>query len=120
MSVRLGPPACLHLLEKAECITILHSSTPRIESTLAGVAVERPDVRLLPMLERAKFDRPDAPVQPPFKRPIPDVQAEHTHVAFLAHSSGSTGLPKLLMLSHRGLLATVLSGTGLKAFNALP
>jgi len=120
MSIRLGPPACLHLLEKAECDTIIHGSTARIDSTLAGVAVARPDVKLVPMLQRPEFDNPASADLPPFTREIPDRDAEHISVVLTAHSSGSTGLPKPLILSHRGLLNTVVSGTGLKAFNALP
>ncbi len=119
LSIRLGPPACLHLLEKAECHTILHGSSARIDSTIAAVVAARPDVALVPMLERSDFDKPSAPAEP-FVRPIPDRDAEHTSVVLIAHSSGSTGLPKPLILSHRALLNTVLSGTGLKAFNALP
>ncbi|KJR86710.1 NRPS-like enzyme [Sporothrix schenckii 1099-18] len=120
MSARLGPPACLHLLKTAESDIVLHSSNARIDSTLAEVVVERPGIQLLPMLTRDEFDKPDAPPQPPFVREIADPDAEHVEVCLMAHSSGSTGLPKPLLLSHRSLQNSLLSGTGLRAFNALP
>ncbi|CAK7215727.1 putative NRPS-like protein biosynthetic cluster [Sporothrix bragantina] len=120
MSARLGPPACLHLLKAAESEIILHGSNARIDSTLAEVKVERPDILMLPMLTRAEFDKPDASPQPPFEREIADKEAEHVEVAMMAHSSGSTGLPKPLLLSHRSMMSSLISGTGLRAFNALP
>lgn len=120
MSIRLGPPACLALLDRAECSTVLCGDTPRIQSVTASIGKVRPDIVFQPMLQRDRFDQPDDLPQPPFERVIADREAEHTQVALIAHSSGSTGLPKPLFLSHRGLLHTRLSGTGLKAFNALP
>lgn len=123
MSARLGPPACLHLLKTAESDVILHGTSARIDSTLVDVVKERPDIRLLPMLTREEFDKPvdvSAPQPPPFTREIADLDVEHVEVALMAHSSGSTGLPKPLLLSHRSLMNSLVSGTGLKAFNALP
>ncbi|OAA61918.1 Male sterility, NAD-binding protein [Niveomyces insectorum RCEF 264] len=125
MSARLGPPACLSLLERAGADTIVHGTSARIDSTLAAVAEARPDIQLLPILARDEFDLPaDAPLPPPFEGSLhgDDAarKAAHGEVALLAHSSGSTGLPKLLMLSHRSMMNSFVSGTGLKAFNALP
>jgi acyl-coenzyme A synthetase/AMP-(fatty) acid ligase len=120
ISIRLGAPACLVLLERADCATVLHGGTRHITTTLAEVSVARSDLTLKPMLPRSAFDDPSATPQPPFERPIADLEAEHTRVTLMMHSSGSTGLPKPLLLSHRSLLNTLVSGTGLKAFNALP
>ncbi|KAI0853128.1 hypothetical protein F5Y00DRAFT_257781 [Daldinia vernicosa] len=71
------------------------------------------------MLARADFDKHEASPEP-FLRDIPIKEMEHVQVTLMMHSSGPTGLPKLLFLSHRSLLASVVSGTGLKAFNPLP
>ncbi|CAK7226670.1 putative NRPS-like protein biosynthetic cluster [Sporothrix curviconia] len=120
MSARLGPPACLHLLNTAESDLMLYGTSARIDSTLAQVKAERPDITMLPMLTRDEFDKPDAPPQPSFQREIADKEAEHVEVAMMAHSSGSTGLPKPLLLSHRSMMNSLISGTGLRAFNALP
>ncbi|CAK7204519.1 putative NRPS-like protein biosynthetic cluster [Sporothrix eucalyptigena] len=120
MSARLGPPACLHLLKTAQSDLILYGTSARIDSTLAEISGERPDITMLPMLTRDEFDKPDSPPQPPFVREIADKEAEHIEVALMAHSSGSTGLPKPLLLSHRSMMNSLVSGTGLRAFNALP
>ncbi|EPE06928.1 nrps-like enzyme [Ophiostoma piceae UAMH 11346] len=120
MSARLGPTACLSLLQAANSDVIIYGSSARIDSTLEEVARERPGVLLLPILTREEFDKPDAPVQPPFVREIADRDAEHAELAMMAHSSGSTGLPKPLLLSHRGVMSSLVTGTGLKAFNTLP
>ncbi|KAI0377293.1 acetyl-CoA synthetase-like protein [Hypomontagnella monticulosa] len=119
MSIRLNQTACLHLLKQAECDTILHGTTIRLSSTVSEIVEARPDIKLIPMPTRTDFDRPGGSTTP-FHRTIPDKGEEHTQVALMMHSSGSTGLPKPLFLSHRSLFASLVSGTGLKAFNALP
>ncbi|KAI2466650.1 acetyl-CoA synthetase-like protein [Annulohypoxylon bovei var. microspora] len=119
ISIRLNQPACLHLLGRVNCDAILYGTTVRINSTIAEIKEARPDLLLIQMPAREDFDRPGLPSEP-FQRPIPDGEEEHTQVTLMMHSSGSTGLPKPLFLSNRGLLASIVSGTGLKAFNALP
>lgn len=119
ISIRLNQPACIHLLERANCDAILYGTTVRINSTMAEIKQARPDLMLIRMPTREDFDVPGGAAEP-FQRPIPDRETEHTQMALMMHSSGSTGLPKPLLLSHRSLLASIVSGTGLKAFNALP
>ncbi|KAI0597659.1 hypothetical protein F4775DRAFT_602084 [Biscogniauxia sp. FL1348] len=101
------------------CDTILHGSTVRIKSTIAEIAEAHQNLKLLPMLAREDFDKPGSSPEP-FIRDIPDKETEHAQLALLAHSSGSTGFPKPLALSHRSVLNNLFSGTGCKAFNALP
>ncbi|KAI1767333.1 acetyl-CoA synthetase-like protein [Hypoxylon sp. FL1150] len=119
ISIRLNQPACIHILERANCDAVLYGTTVRISSTIAEIKQARPDLAFIQMPARESFDIPGAAAEP-FERPIPDKEAEHTQTALMMHSSGSTGLPKPLFLSHRSLLASIVSGTGLKAFNALP
>ncbi|KAI1084936.1 acetyl-CoA synthetase-like protein [Whalleya microplaca] len=119
VSIRLNEPACLHLLEQTKCDTVLYGDTVRINSIMSDIKGARQDLVYIQMPARKDFDKPDQPPEP-FQRPIPDKEAEHAKVALIMHSSGSTGLPKPLFLSHRGLLSSLVSGTGLKAFNALP
>ncbi|KAI8966650.1 acetyl-CoA synthetase-like protein [Daldinia sp. FL1419] len=119
LSIRLNSPACLHLLQQAGCDTMLYGTTARIDSVMAGIKEARQDLTLIKMLSRADFDKPECSSEP-FLREIPDKVMENIQVTLMMHSSGSTGLPKLLLLSHRSLLASVVQGTGLKAFNPLP
>jgi acyl-coenzyme A synthetase/AMP-(fatty) acid ligase len=106
-------------MERTECDTLVVGSTIRVASTVDGLKKARPSLTCIPLPERAEFDKPDSPAEP-FVRPIPDREAEHAQLALFGHSSGSTGLPKPLALSHRSVLNNIYSGTGCKAFNALP
>ncbi|KAI8628656.1 acetyl-CoA synthetase-like protein [Xylariaceae sp. FL1651] len=119
VSIRLSEPACLNLMGRTECDTLVIGSTVRINSTIDGLRKTRPDFTFIPIPTRAEFDKPDSPANP-VVRPIPDKEAEHAQLALFGHSSGSTGLPKPLALSHRSVLNNLYSGTGCKAFNALP
>ncbi|KAI1425982.1 acetyl-CoA synthetase-like protein [Xylaria sp. FL1777] len=119
VSIRLSEVACLNLMERTECDTLIVGSTVRIVATIDGLKKARPDLKFIPMPTRAEFDKPDRPPEP-VVRPILDREAEHTQLALFGHSSGSTGLPKPLSLSHRSILNNVYFGTGCKAFNALP
>lgn len=101
MSVRLSAASCLALLERTGCDTVLYGGTPRITSIITEVAAARPDIELMPTLQRSNFDKPDVAPQPPFERPISDPELEQAQLVVLMHSSGSTGFPKPLYLSHR-------------------
>ncbi|KAI1268286.1 acetyl-CoA synthetase-like protein [Xylariaceae sp. FL1019] len=118
-SIRLSEPAFSNLLEKTGCDTILTGSSTRVKSTVNELKKTRQQLTFIPILTRDDYDKPDGPLEP-FLRPIADKEAEHAQLAFFGHSSGSTGLPKPLALSHRSILNNLYSGTGCKAFNALP
>lgn len=47
-------------------------------------------------------------------------EEEANRVALIIHSSGSTGLPKPIPLTHKALLCHPTQGSGLHNFNALP
>ncbi|KAI0476704.1 putative NRPS-like enzyme [Xylaria cf. heliscus] len=119
VSIRLSEPACLNLMERTECDTLIVGSTVRITAAVDGLKEARSDLHFIPMPMRAEFDKPGSPPEP-VVRPIPDREAEHAQLALFGHSSGSTGLPKPLALSHRSVLNNIYFGTGCKAFNALP
>lgn len=119
VSIRLSETACLNLMERTQCDTMIVGSTVRIAATRDGLKKARPDLRFIPMPTRADFDKPGSPPQP-VVRPIADKEVEHIQPVFFGHSSGSTGLPKPLTLSHRSVLNNIYFGTGCKAFNALP
>ncbi|KAI1806008.1 acetyl-CoA synthetase-like protein [Daldinia bambusicola] len=119
LSIRLNSSACLHLIQQASCDAILYGTTTHINSVMSKITEACPDLTFIKMLARADFDKPQGSLEP-FWRDIPNKEKEHAQVTLMAHSSGSTGLPKLLSVSHRSLLASMVSGTGLKAFNPLP
>ncbi|KAI1813894.1 acetyl-CoA synthetase-like protein [Poronia punctata] len=119
VSIRLSDTACVNLMERTECDTLIVGSTARIRATLDGLKKRRSDLHFLPLPARSDFDKPDSPAEPVL-RDIPDKEAEHSQLALFGHSSGSTGLPKPLAYSHRSVLNNIYSGTGCNAFNALP
>jgi acyl-CoA synthetase (AMP-forming)/AMP-acid ligase II len=49
-----------------------------------------------------------------------ELQDEENTVAFIVHSSGSTGLPKPIYQTHRQCLSNYATGGGMKAFVTLP
>ena len=56
-----------------------------------------------------------------FSRPSPRSGAsEATQIAFIIHSSGSTGLPKPIFQSHRACLSNYSKSFGYRAFLTLP
>lgn len=117
LSLRIAPIAVTNLLQKTYCYTIVHGNTPIIESTVHKVNQDRP-VKSLSIPTRSDYDRPSSD-QPPFVREF-DREEENERIALIIHSSGSTGLPKPVKLSHRALMTHPTQGTGLHNFNALP
>ncbi|KAI0870096.1 hypothetical protein GGS24DRAFT_123597 [Hypoxylon argillaceum] len=94
ISTRLASPALDRLIELTGCSTIL--TTPNFHATLAEVPKERRPA-LLPILSHSDYYRKDAPA---FVR-LCDAEYESKKIAIILHSSGSTGLPKPIWLSHR-------------------
>ncbi|KAH9884554.1 hypothetical protein F4778DRAFT_787662 [Xylariomycetidae sp. FL2044] len=119
MSIRLSEPACLHLLKETNCKTVVYGKASQVTRTLPEMQKARPDITYIPIPSREHFDKPDSPAEP-FYRHIEDLETEHVQQVMWGHSSGSTGLPKPLPLAHRSIINTMMTGTGCKAFNALP
>ncbi|KAJ3557841.1 hypothetical protein NPX13_g9845 [Xylaria arbuscula] len=97
ISTRLASPALDRLIELTGCSAIL--TTPNFHATLAEVPKERRPT-IIPILSHADYYRKDAP---PFVR-FYDAEFESKKVAIILHSSGSTGLPKPIWMSHRSCI----------------
>ncbi|KAI9745045.1 MAG: hypothetical protein M1818_001323 [Claussenomyces sp. TS43310] len=117
LSLRIVPVAIINLLRKSNCYTIIHGHSPQIESTVRKVNEELP-VKLVGIIRRRGYDRPPSD-EPVFVRKY-DREEENGRIALIVHSSGSTGLPKPVMLTHRALLTHPTQGAGMHNFNALP
>lgn len=98
LSTRLASPAIISLLDQAECNTIL--TTPQFHDALSEVQSER-SITLLEMLSHEDYYGVEAPV---FHRTY-DPHKEYPKRAVIIHSSGSTGLPKPIYLTHRSCIA---------------
>ena len=117
LSLRITPAAIINLLRKTDCSAIVHGSSPQIEATVTEVKKDFP-VEVLKAPRRSQYDVPVSS-QPRFTREY-DREEENGRTAVIMHSSGSTGLPKPVMLSHRAILTHPTQGSGYNNFNALP
>ncbi|KAG8629680.1 hypothetical protein KVT40_003545 [Elsinoe batatas] len=97
LSPRLASPAMGSLLDQSQCQTIL--STANFDALLAEVQRDR-DLTVLDMLKQEDYRHPGAA---PFSRPY-DPLRENPKWAVIIHSSGSTGMPKPIYLTHRSCL----------------
>ncbi|KAH6663644.1 hypothetical protein B0J14DRAFT_682919 [Halenospora varia] len=116
LSLRIAPVAVINLLQKTGCSTIVHGSSPKIEGTVQSVNQDFP-IAAINIPTRINYDGVSS--GPRFTRHF-DREEENSKPAIIIHSSGSTGLPKPISLSHRALLTHPTQGTGLHNFNALP
>lgn len=115
LSTRLPTEAYISLLEKTECTRIV--AAPKFTSLVSKVRETYPiDEYALP--DRAVWSRTPAYASR-FVRQTELVDEENT-VAFIVHSSGSTGLPKPIYQTHRQCLSNYAVGSGMRAFVTLP
>lgn len=117
LSPRLAGEACVALLDKVKCDTILYGKTGGIRSTI-GEILQRKLVNCRSI--------PDASTAGAMETTLlvlhrnRNCEARTNKIALILHSSGSTGTPKPLFLTHRTLMTHPLRGPGLTSFNPLP
>ncbi|KAL8874833.1 MAG: hypothetical protein Q9198_006727 [Flavoplaca austrocitrina] len=117
LSLRITPAAILNLLQKTNCTTIVHGQLPPIQASLQEINQKLP-LNAIRIPIRSDYDLIQ-PILPYFTREY-HRDEENSRTALIIHSSGSTGLPKPIFLSHRALLCHPTQGSGLHNFNALP
>ncbi|KAI0968454.1 hypothetical protein F4678DRAFT_443048 [Xylaria arbuscula] len=113
ISTRLASPALDRLIELTGCSTIL--TTPNFHATLAEIPKERQPT-LLPVLSHSDYYRKDAL---PFVR-FYDAEYESKKIAVILHSSGSTGLPKPIWLSHRSCIGAFALNSNIRSLLTSP
>jgi acyl-CoA synthetase (AMP-forming)/AMP-acid ligase II len=117
LSLRLAPVAIINLLNQAGYNTIVHGRSQQIGSTLREVSQEVP-LQTLHTPGRESYEvQKDR--EPKFKR-VFNRDEETNRIALIMHSSGSTGLPKPVFLSHKNVLCHPVQGSGVDNFGALP
>jgi thioester reductase-like protein len=117
LSTRLTPPAYARLLEMADCHTLIipHASQKLIE----GIQDFRPSCTSISLIQRKEYR--NVPRAPKYRRPGPiDIAQEGKKMAWILHSSGSTGFPKPIFLSNLACLANFRKSFGLRAFCTSP
>lgn len=91
---------------------VYHPTIPAISSSLSTT------ITSVPLITRPDYRSPPTTIFPPVPPSLTSHQS--TKTAWIIHSSGSTGFPKPIPLSHRALLANFSKGLGLRAFCASP
>lgn len=117
LSLRLSPVAIENLLKQTGCSTIVRGHSSKLESTIRDVGRDV-SLRTLHTPKRKLYEL-QAGKRPPYKR-VYDRDAETIKIALIMHSSGSTGLPKPVFLSHKNVLCHPVQGAGVDNFGALP
>lgn len=113
LSTRLTAPAYVRLLESGDCSIVV--STEAFALVLDEVNLERKITRL-PLLERSNYI---GVTTPEFQREY-DPESETKKNAMIIHSSGSTGHPKPIWISHATCLANFPKNFGMRALTTSP
>ena len=115
LSPRLSTNAYESLLEEARC-TILAISNA--SSLVIDHIKQKRHVKTLLIIPKDEFDADQSAAR---ERPVERREKSASHdVAFIMHSSGSTGLPKCIYLTHAASIHNFLSGYPLECFITVP
>ena len=118
LSPRLAPNACEKLIKETNAIAIIPGNAAPIASLVTNIQ-ELVKLETIALILRGDFDKP-ASREPQFQRPDVDRAAEKEWTLGIWHSSGSTGLPKPIFLSHRRLLMKIPAPKGQTEFTTFP
>jgi acyl-CoA synthetase (AMP-forming)/AMP-acid ligase II len=115
LSTRLPTEAYIALLDETQCTKIVVGT----KLTAAVLAVqERYFLQSFPVPEQSIWSN-NSSASPRFQRQT-RLENEENTIAFIVHSSGSTGLPKPIYQTHRQCLSNYATGSGMRAFVTLP
>ncbi|KAL0258502.1 hypothetical protein SLS55_005997 [Diplodia seriata] len=123
LSTRLPTEAYVSLLQKTHCSKIVAS--PRFASTIvpdiqrASSDAGADALSSFAQLDSSVYTRRASSGGARFARQT-ELVDEEACVAFIVHSSGSTGLPKPIFQTHRACLSNYALGSGMRAFVTLP
>ncbi|KAK4630120.1 Adenylate-forming reductase stbB [Fulvia fulva] len=116
LSTRLTAPAYAKLLDKADCYRLIVPDSRR--TVVDDICKDRPGCTSVPILQNKDFR--DVPRAPQFRRQNVDPVKEAKKLAWILHSSGSTGFPKPIFISNTACLANFRKSFGLRAFCISP
>lgn len=117
LSTRLTAPAYARLMDMANCDQIIH--TKQHQQVVTEICAQRPGCSSFSLLQRENwFNRPAS--FPRYQRPNVDPSREGKKIAWILHSSGSTGFPKPIFLTNLQTLANFRKSFGLRLFTISP
>jgi thioester reductase-like protein len=116
LSTRLNASAYARLMEMADCHKlIIHESFRQVAN---DIETERQGCSSVALLQRVDWH--DQPVINSITRPTADPINEGGKIAWILHSSGSTGFPKPIFLTNRQCLANFKKSFNLRSFCTSP
>ena len=101
LSIRLGPVAIRHLLKSTSARAVIVSSNTKDSLTRSLSAEEGIEIQIATPYQDL-LDTTDGKAIESFRGPV---HTQDRLSAIILHSSGTTGLPKPIPLSHRYMLA---------------
>ena len=119
LSPRLSAAACVSLLNVVDCDTILYGQTPSIRTTVGDI-LRLKLVACRPIVQRSCLEQVEDSSSVLVLNRSRNPEHDQSKIALILHSSGSTGLPKPLLLTHKAIMTHPMRGPGLTCFNSLP
>lgn len=119
LSTRISEAAYLSLLEATGCRhMVVH---PSFDKTIAAVQATLPELQTIDFLPQSEYDsnKNDYMLSQTPEQNL-DLDQETSKVAWIIHSSGSTGLPKPIYQTHQAALRNYENNMNLKGFVILP
>lgn len=114
LSTRLTAPAYVSLMKLADSVTIV--STPQYKQVITDMQTEI-EVTSIP---RINSDDYKSTFNVPRFHRVCAMERESKKVAWIIHSSGTTGFPKPIFITNFGALANWRKGLGFKSFTVSP
>ncbi|KAI8625000.1 acetyl-CoA synthetase-like protein [Xylariaceae sp. FL1651] len=116
LSTRLPVEAFVALLEKTKCNRMV--TTDQFALAVSGICEKR-ELQTFPLVDNSIYKRQPSLYPGRFQRQT-ILENEENCIAFIIHSSGSTGLPKPIFQTHRASLGNYAVGSGMRAFVTTP
>ena len=114
LSNRLAPSACVALLDETGCRVVVPGRSKQVKLLISQVQQEM-SIKSVPLVRRGDFDKPDLNAPP-----ITRVDVDPLSVVTILHSSGSTGLPKSIYLTHKRLMTKTPPSKGRVELSTFP
>ncbi|TLD30841.1 hypothetical protein PspLS_01795 [Pyricularia sp. CBS 133598] len=115
LSTRLAVDAYASLLDKTDCTRML--TTYKFADTVKAIREAGRELQTWDIVDKSVYSRESTGER--FQKQT-EIEDQTNAVAFIVHSSGSTGLPKPIFQSHRACLGNYALGSGMRAFVTLP
>jgi len=117
LSPRLSYQAIVKLMQETGCQSLVYFTSAQLSPVVDQVKAAM-SVKVVPMISREQYDRSEDR-SPSFVREV-EMTSEEQRCAVILHSSGSTGLPKPIYVTHKKFAEPCNIGPGDRDFVTLP